>query len=203
MTSRTLAGLGGGGSGGGGLHFRNPVDVFADAAERSTHFTTTDALAFEQFVSDPALAIVIGTIASPTEFQTYTGASGTYDDAAWLNRADAVQGRTGAQGIYPVRVYTASAGIPTPAAPTGISIVVATGAVTLPTGITSEPVAPGTGEDVYISQVLVNPKTQSGTITPTFSDWVEYSHVSAGITHVESDSEFTGQGTSGSPLGLA
>ena len=89
-----------GSGGGGGLHFRDPVDVFADAAARTAAFGAGGTLEGEhvQFATDRALAIVIGTIANPTAFQTYTGGLGAYDDTAWLNRTDAVQGRTGADG---------------------------------------------------------------------------------------------------------
>ena len=90
---------GGTGGGGGGLHFRDPVDVFANEAARTTAFSAGGTLVGEhvQFESDRSLAIVIGTIANPTQFQTYTGGT-TYDDDTWLDRADAVQGRTGATG---------------------------------------------------------------------------------------------------------
>ena len=89
----------GSGAGGGGLHFRSPLDVFADNSARSTYFTTTDATAFRQFVTDRSLAIIIGTQANPTAFQTYTGAPGAaYDDSLWLNRIDAVQGLPGDDG---------------------------------------------------------------------------------------------------------
>ena len=98
MVVRTTKSRGEGG--GGGLHFRNPVDVFADATARATAFGSGGSLEGEhtQFASDRSLAIVIGTLANPTNFQTYTGGSGAYDDTAWLNRTDAVQGRPGAAG---------------------------------------------------------------------------------------------------------
>ena len=90
----------GGGGGGGGLHFRDPADVFANAAARTAAFGSGGTLAGEhtQFAADRSLAIIIGTIASPTAFQTYTGDGGTYDDSLWLDRTDAVQGRTGPGG---------------------------------------------------------------------------------------------------------
>ena len=80
---------GGTGGGGGGLHFRDPVDVFATEAARGTAFGAGGTLVGEhvQFESDRSLAIVIGTIANPTQFQTYTGGT-TYDDdyVAWIAR---------------------------------------------------------------------------------------------------------------------
>ena len=88
------------GGGGGGLHFRDPVDVFADLAARTAAFGPGGSVEGEhtQFAADRSLAIVIGTLANPTAFQTYTGSDGAYDDATWLNRTDAVQGRPGTDG---------------------------------------------------------------------------------------------------------
>ena len=88
-------------SGGGGLHYRRPVDVFADATARSTYFTTTEATAYQDFVSDEFLAIVIGTIAAPTDFQTYVGDVTAYDDTMWVSRTDAVRGFPGANSTVP------------------------------------------------------------------------------------------------------
>ena len=84
------------GGGGGGLHFRDPPDVFADAAARTAAFAAGGTLAGQhtQFAADRSLAIVIGTLMAPTAFQTYTGASGAYDDTKWLDRTDAVQSTT-------------------------------------------------------------------------------------------------------------
>ena len=84
------------GSGGGGLHFRDPVDVFATEAARNTAFESGGTLEGEhvQFASDRSLAIVIGTLANPTSFQSYTGdAGGAYEEDAWLARTDFVTAR--------------------------------------------------------------------------------------------------------------
>lgn len=89
---------GGGGGDGGGLHFRRPADVFADAAARTLYFGTTDSTAYLNFVNDEFLAVIIGTLAIPTDFQTYTGDDSAYDDSLWVSRTDAVQGGTGASG---------------------------------------------------------------------------------------------------------
>ena len=84
--------------GGGGLHFRAPVDVFANTTERADYFTATaTANDYLQFVSDRSLAIVIGTLAAGT-FWSYTGGAGAYDDSLWLQRTDAVQGFPGNDG---------------------------------------------------------------------------------------------------------
>ena len=83
---------------GGGLHFRRPVDIFATSTARSTYFTTTQSSAYLDFVSDEFLAIVIGTLANPTDFQTYTGDDSGYDNSLWVNRIDAIQGFRGPTG---------------------------------------------------------------------------------------------------------
>ena len=83
------------GGGGGGLHFRRPPDVFADAAARTAAFSAGGSVEGEhiQFAADRSLAIIIGTLANPA-FQTYTGGSGAYDDTLWVSRTDAVQSVT-------------------------------------------------------------------------------------------------------------
>ena len=96
--------------GGGGLHFRDPPDVFADEAARSTYFTTTDTTAYLDFVLNRSLSVIIGTLDNGT-FWTYTGSTGVYDDSQWVERTDAVQGVPGAPGggaIEEVGTFTAS-----------------------------------------------------------------------------------------------
>ena len=164
-------GRGGSGGGGGGLHYRRPVDFFADAAARSTYFTTTDATAFEAFVADEFLAIVIGTLAIPTDFQTYGGAAGTYDDTLWVSRADAVQGfpgDTGAQARFLVFAHINTATAPT-VAPTGGEFVRSTGVQTVPAGYTIAAVTPATGETTYRASAVVNPAVDGDTVTLTWS----------------------------------
>lgn len=170
--SPSISGAGGGrGGGGGGLHFRDPPDVFADNAARGTAFGTGGTLEGEhtQFVDDRSLAIIIGTIANPTQFQTYTGGAAAYDDGAWLPRTDAVQGRPGRQGLWYARVFQNAATAPT-AAPTG-GEVTAGGAVTAPTGwFTAEDLtAPTAGQETYESLAPVNPQTDTFPLTPTWS----------------------------------
>lgn len=149
-----------GSGGGGGLHFRDPVDVFANAAARSAAFTAGGTLADDlaQFIDDRGLAIVIGTIMAPTDFQTYTGSAGTYDDNAWMSRRDAVRSITpGPQGIWYARIFQNASSAPS-AAPAGGSIA-EDGTITVPTGWVTEAnlAAPATGEETYESIFLVNP----------------------------------------------
>ena len=158
------------GGGGGGLHFRAPPDVFADAAARTAFFAlTANAAVYRQFANDKSLAIIIGTIAAPTGFQTYLGGSAVaYDDAQWIDRTDAVQSITpGPAGIYERSIHRNSS-VAIAAAPVGGSINVATGVVTPPADWTYEATAPLAGEDTYRSTVSVNPDTQSGDIVPVW-----------------------------------
>ena len=162
---------GAGGGGGGGLHFRDPVDSFANDAARSTYFTTTAPTAYLQFVADRSLAVIHGTGAAQ-QFQTYLGGVGAYDDTQWLNRIDAVRGPIGLmgdQGIWYARIFINAAVAPT-AAPTGGSVA-EDGTITAPTGyVDAENIAaPSTGEDTYESIAEINPATDTFPLVPTWS----------------------------------
>ena len=197
-----------GGGGGGGLHFRDPIDEFANTAARNTYFTTTDATAYLQFANDRSLAIAVGPSGGPYQFETYTGAPGSaYDDSAWLDRTDAIQGNTGAAGAqarFVIEIYLNSSTVPT-AAPTGGSYVVDTGVLTpptTPTGITILPETPATGERIYVAEAIINPLVDTGTVTPTWSEWSDLSHTTGGIGTVAHDASLTGEGTVALPLGV-
>ena len=106
------------------------------------------------------------------------GADGA-DGAAGTDGADGAQGDPGpqgdqgdpgpqgVQGRYAVTIFRNAA--TAPGTPTGGSVVVATGAVTVPTGWTTSPTAPGGSENTYASRVTINPASQTGTVTPTWS----------------------------------
>ena len=126
---------------------------------------------------------------------------GSYDSTRWLDRTDAVQGNIGAQGRFEIIIHINATSVP--AAPTGGSFDTATGVLAPPTGWTEAPTTPGTGEDVYASQAVIEPKTQSGTVTPVWSIPVERSHLSGGISHVETSTDFTGGGIPSDVLKLA
>ena len=207
--------LGGdGGSGGGGLHFRDPADEFtgnnlnACRNARDTYFNlAANADAKAQFAGDRSLAIILNpTNSSDNVFQTYLGsATDTSVDSLWVNRTDAIEGNAGddgRQGAFDLECYINESALPVPATPTGGSYVVATGVYTPPTGTTDAPTVPGAGEDIYRSQARINPLTDTGTVVPTWSPWVERAHLSPGITHVESDDTLDGAGTAGSPIGV-
>ena len=123
---------------------------------------------------------------------------GSYDSTRWLERTDAVQGNPGSdgsQGRFEIIIHINATAAP--AAPTGGSYDTATGVLAPPTGWTEAPTVPGTGEDVYVSQAVIDPETQSGTVTPVWSVPVERTHLSAGITGLTAGKGLTGGGASG------
>ena len=77
-------------------------------------------------------------------------------------------GMQGVQGRFNVDIFQRATTAPT-AAPTGGSFDVDTGTLTAPTGwFTSPGAATGTG-DLYQARTVIDPATQTGTITPTWS----------------------------------
>ena len=123
---------------------------------------------------------------------------GSYDSTRWLARTDAVQGNPGSdgsQGRFEIIIHINAAS--TPATPTGGSYNTATGALAPPTGWTEAPTTPGTGEAVYASQAVIDPETQSGTVTPVWSVPILRSHLSVGITGLTAGKGLTGGGASG------
>ena len=190
----------GGAGGGGGLHFRSPPDVFANAAARTAYFgLTANATVYQDFAKDKSLAIIIGTIANPTGFQTYTGDSAdSYADAQWLDRTDAVQSVTpGPQGIYERSIYRNSSAIIS-VAPVGGSINVGTGVVTPPADWTFGPTAPLVGEDTYRSTVSVNPDSQSGDIVPIWSLPID---IRGSVNIADIDARISGPALAINPVG--
>ena len=120
---------------------------------------------------------------------------GSYDSTKWLARTDAVQGNDGSQGRFEISIHINATAAP--AAPTGGSYDTATGVLAPPTGWTEAPTVPGTGEEVYVSQAAIDPKTQSGAVIPVWSVPVERTHLSAGITGLTAGKGLTGGGASG------
>ena len=199
------------GGGGGGLQFRNPADEFTGAdlaacrTARDTYFATTAGTAvLPRYQGNQSLAIILNpTNSTDNEFETYLpGQAGmAYDNTQWVDRTDAIEGNVGAQGRFEIIIHTSATSAP--ATPTGGSYNTAAGTLTPPTGWTEAPTVPGTSEDVYASQAVIDPETQSGTVTPVWSVPVERSHLSSGISHVETSADFTGSGIAGDVLGLA
>ena len=73
----------------------------------------------------------------------------------------------GAQARFDVFCYDTAATAPT--TPTGGTYNLATGVLTVPTGTTAAPVEPPTNQFSWRSQASINPATQSGSVTPTWS----------------------------------
>ena len=211
MALRVRRGRGSGVGGGGGLHFRKPADEFvgtnlaACRTARDAYFNSSaNAAALREFQRDQSLAIILNPTNSTNNiFEAYLPATlGTaYDATQWRERTDAVEGNPGSQGRFEIIIHINAAA--TPSTPTGGSYNIVTGALTPPTGWTEAPTTPGTSEDVYASQAVIDPDTQSGTVTPVWSIPVERSHLSAGISHVETSADFTGAGTVSDVLTLA
>ena len=200
---------GGGGGGGGGLHFREPPDIFTGStlaiaqAARSTYFTTTDTTAYLQFIADRSLAIIIRVTGADDAFETYLGPiGGVYDDTMWEDRTDAVQGPQGFQGRFVISEHINASATPSPAIPTGGSYDIDTGVLTPSTGATILPTVPSVGEDVYIAEAIINPRTDTSPVTPAWGAWVERAHLTSGISHVEHTTDLTGTGIASDPLGL-
>ena len=203
----------GGGAGGGGIVFRTPPDIFTGAdlaacrTARDTFFNTAgNASVLGEYQGNQSLGIVLDpTNSTDNVFETYLpGNVGlAYDNTQWVDRTDAVEGNPGDQAQFPVIIHTNSAAQPTPATPIGGSFDIPTGVLTPPTGTTEAPSSPGVGEDVWASQAIIDPANQSGAVIPTWSEWVERSHLSSGISHVETTEDFTGTGLASDPLTAA
>ena len=99
------------------------------------------------------------------------GADGR-DGADGADGKDGTDGAQGPQGVYYIDIYQNASTAPT-SRPTGGSYVIATDTLTPPSGWTDDVEMPGDGELSYISRARVDPATQSGTITPTWSIPVE------------------------------
>ena len=113
-------------------------------------------------------------------------------------------GIQGVQGRFPIYCYDNAATVP--ATPTGGSYVIATGVLTVPTGTTAAPVEPPTNQLGWVSQAIINPRTQSGTVTPTWSafttdveaslaDRAEAAETAAETAQTAAEAAETGAGT--------
>ena len=98
-----------------------------------------------------------------------TGSAGP-TGAAGTDGSDGSDGSTGPQGLYTVDIYRTVTTGTTPATPTGGTVDVGTGTVIVsPVNWRSDVPTPGAGETLFIARTTVNPATQSGNITPTWS----------------------------------
>ena len=200
-------GVGFGGSGA-GLTLGPPTNTFTAASEtlaetaRDT-YATANATWLAQYDANPTFTIALSWPVTPTNTKYQARRGGSWADVTPIIRGPS--GDDGEQGRFPIIQHTNSAGQPTPDTPTGGSYVQSTGVFTPSTGATEDPTPPGVGEDVWASQALINPELDPDTIdlSGRWSEWVERSHLSAGISHVEVVAgELTGTGLPVSPIGL-
>ena len=169
------------GGGGGGLYFRNPPDEFIGAnvaacrTSRNTYFAAnanSDDLG--EFQGNQSLAIILNPTSGDTEYETYLpgdDVGDAYDATKWVDRTDAIVGRTGPTGPQSrivLYAYINTATAPT-VAPTGGTFVQSTGVKTVPTGYTATPVSPPTGQETYRAEAIVNPATDADTVNLAWS----------------------------------
>ena len=188
--------FGGTGTGGSGFSLGPVQNEFATDALRNT-YATANATWLAQYNGNRAFWIRVGGAAGAIQRRNSAG-------TGWEDVTGIVSGRDGVgrQGRFEISIHTNSAAQPTPSTPTGGTYNLVTGAFTPPAGTTEDPTPPGTGEDIWLSQAEIDPEIQTGTVTPIWSEWVERSHLSSGISHVEHSPEFGGAGITGDPLTL-
>ena len=166
---------------GAGFSLGPPTNMFTGASTsaaetaRDTYFTANaDNLA--AYDSDPGFLIQI-TVGTTETYQRRSG--GVWVDvthlvtgptgaagAAGAAGADGSDGSQGPQGVYQVQIYIEASA--TPMTPTGGSVDVSTGAVTAPTDWMDTPFTPTT-DQLYVSEAHINPSSQTGSVTPTWS----------------------------------
>ena len=191
--------------GGGGLHFRSPPDEFSGATiaaartARDTYFSNaSNVSALREFQGDQSLAIILMVTGSTTNvFETYVGSSGdAYDSTQWIERTDAVQGgegARGAQGRFRISQYRNA--LTRPSTPTGGSYNIDTTVVTPTINWSAVAVAPlSTSDDrVWESRAPIDPKSQSGTVTPVWELPLEVNTLDIRPGHLVPDGGTTGQ----------
>ena len=100
------------------------------------------------------------------------GDVGRYSGTLWVRVAN-IRGTMGAAGpqgpraLFSIEVYRNASALPD--TPTDGSYDIDSGALTPPTDWTVSPTTVDDGEDTYISRATIDPATQSGTVTPTWS----------------------------------
>ena len=178
--------------GGSGFSLGPLQNEFTDNSARNT-YATANATWLAQYNGDRAFWIRVGGAAGAIQRRNSAGTD-------WETVTGIVSGRdgnVGHQGRFEISIHTNSAAQPTPSTPVGGTYNLDTGAFAPPTGTTEDPTPPGTGEDIWLSQAEIDPENQTGTVTPIWSEWIERSHLSAGIAGVTAGAGLSGGGTSG------
>ena len=145
----------------GTLRLGPTTNTFNTVAQRNS-YATANAAWLASYDADPALVVIVGT----TTLVIYSRAGG-----AWVEQTGVVTGPggpAGAQARFVVYAYINASTAPT-AAPTGGTYVRSTGALTLPAGYTAAPSTPASGSETYRTQAVVNPETDTDTVTLTWS----------------------------------
>ena len=160
-----------GGSGGGGGLILGPAQNAFTAATKAAaetlrdNYASANAAWLAQYDAEATFNIQISWPATPTNTVYQARRAGSWADVTGLLRGP--MGNVGAQARFDVFCYDTAATAPT--APTGGTYNLATGVLTVPTGTTAAPVEPPTNQFSWRSQAVINPATQSGSVTPTWS----------------------------------
>ena len=199
------SGVGGGGSGLVLGRLPNRFNAATEALAEGLRDTegTTNPTWLAAYDAEPTFVIILSWPTVPTNTKYQARRAGAWADVSGL--VTGPSGDDGDQGRFYVIEHINSAAQPTPNTPTGGSFDLGSDTLTPTTGATEFPTPPAAGEDVWASQAYVNPDMDSGVVdlTGRWSEWVERSHLSAGISHVEVVAgELTGTGLAASPIGL-
>ena len=174
--------LGGGSTGTGSGFALGPLtNTFANVAARNA-YATANATWLAQYNANRDFWIKTGVNVQRrnvggTDWENVTGI---------ITGKNGAVGSQGAQGIYNLEIYIASATVPT--LPVGGSLVVATNvfsspptgwSVTIPTGVLAADVS------IYISRARIDPRTQSGTVVPVWSRPTDIGNPAAVLAEAE------------------
>ena len=159
--------------GGGGLTLGPPTNSFNAATETAAEtardtYATANPSWLAQYDAEPTFTIELSWPATPTntKYQARRG-------SAWADVTPIIRGPIGNQGDQGrFDVFCYANGATAPATPTGGSYVIVTGVLTVPTGTTAAPTEPPSNQLAWISRATINPLTQTGTVTPTWSVFV-------------------------------
>ena len=166
---------GGGGGSGGGLTLGPPTNSFTAATKAAAEtardtYATANPTWLTEYDAQPTYTIILAWPAVPTNTVYQARRSLAWADVTGLVRGP--RGVAGAQGRFAVYAYIGTATAPT-AAPTGGTFVRSTGTLTVPTGYTAAPATPGASEKTYRAEAVVNPATDTDTVTLTWSIPIE------------------------------
>ena len=160
--------------GGGGLTLGPPTNTFTAATQALAEaardaYATANASWLAEYDAEPTYTIEINWPVAVTDTLYQSRRSSAWADVTGLIRGKpGAAGAMGAQGRFLVYAYINAATAPT-VAPTGGSYVRSTGTLTVPTGYTAVPSTPVTGSETYRTEAVVNPATDTDTVTLVWS----------------------------------